>query len=227
MPLITRAFLQTIISLVLMGLLLCWAGDDWLWPQAWTYVGETGAMSLAIGAWLAKNDPALLEARMTSPMKKGQRPFDRVLIIVIGLLFPAWLALMGLDAKRFEWTSIPLWGQIPGAVLVAACMVLCWETFRANRFAVPQVRVQQERQQTVVTTGPYRYVRHPMYSGALLYFFGVPLMLGSLWGLAGGVVLTLGLVLRALGEERVLRDGLPGYEAYMTQTPWRLVPGVW
>ena len=227
MPLLARTVLQTGVSLILLGLVLCGAGGDWLWPQAWTFVGETAVLSFAMSAWLLRNDPDLLKARLTSPLQQGQRAFDRMLILVISLLFLGWLVLMGLDAKRFLWSSIPLWGQIPGAVLVAAGMVLCWETFRANSFAAPQVRVQTERRQTVVSTGPYRYVRHPMYAGAMLYLLGAPLMLGSLLGLAGGAALTAAIGLRAVGEERVLREGLPGYEAYMKQTPWRLIPGVW
>ena len=225
--LLIRTVVQTVASLAVIAVILCLAGDDWLWPQAWTYIGEVTVMSLAISGWLAFNDPDLLRSRLTSPMKKGQRPFDRILVIVISLVFVGWIALMGLDARRFQWTSVPLWGQIVGAALIAACMVLTWETFRANSFAAPQVRIQAERAQTVISTGPYRYVRHPMYLGALLFFIGSPLVLGSLWGLAGSAVLTLGMAVRAVGEEQVLRAGLPGYEDYMKATPWRIIPGIW
>ncbi len=218
---------QTALSLALMGTVLFLAADDWLWPQGWAFLGEVGAFSFVIGFWLAWRDPDLLKARMTSPFSGGQRMQDRVLVIAIGAAYIAWLALMGVDAVRFMWSSAPLWARIAGAVLLGAGMTLCWETFRANTFAAPQVRVQAERAQHVVSDGPYAYIRHPMYAGAVLFFLGAPLILGSLWGLAGSAALILGVALRAIGEEAVLRRDLAGYEAYMKQVPWRIVPGIW
>ncbi len=222
-----RLIIQSLISFAVQGAILFIAGDDWLWPQAWAFLGEVAALSIAISWWLYQSDPELLKARMTSPFKAGQRPFDRVLIIVIGVLYLAWLALIGLDAHRFLWTDVPLWGQIAGALLLGAGMMLVWETFRANTFAAPQVRVQAERGQRVIDSGPYHYIRHPMYAGALLYMIGAPLIMGSLWGLAGTAVLAVGFALRTLGEEKVLRADLEGYEAYTKATPWRIIPGVW
>ena len=222
-----RLIIQGFVSFAVQAAILLIAGDDWLWPQAWAFLGEVAALSIAISWWLYKSDPELLKVRMTSPFKAGQRPFDRALIIVIGALYVAWLALIGLDAHRFLWTTIPLWGQLAGALLLGAGMMLVWETFRANTFAAPQVRVQAERGQTVIDSGPYHYIRHPMYAGALLYMIGAPLIMGSLWGLAGTALLAMGFALRTLGEEKVLRADLPGYEAYTKATPWRIIPGVW
>jgi protein-S-isoprenylcysteine O-methyltransferase Ste14 len=105
--------------------------------------------------------------------------------------------------------------------------VLVWETFRANTFATTQVRVQAERAQTVVDSGPYRYVRHPMYAGMILFVIGTPLMLQSLWGLAATPALFVMLALRIRGEEQVLSQDLAGYAEYKTRTPWRIVPGVY
>jgi protein-S-isoprenylcysteine O-methyltransferase Ste14 len=222
-----RLIIQGLVSLAVQAAILFIAADDWLWAQGWAYLGEVTALSVATTWWLYRNDQDLLKARMTSPFKAGQKPFDRILIIVFGVLYVAWLALMGLDARRFLWTSVPLWAQLVGALLLGVGMMLVWETFRANTFAAPQVRVQAERGQKVIDSGPYRYVRHPMYAGMALFLIGSPLVLGSLWGLAGTAVLLLGLALRTLGEERLLRADLEGYEAYTKATPWRIVPGVW
>jgi protein-S-isoprenylcysteine O-methyltransferase Ste14 len=222
-----RLIIQSLVSLAAQAAILLTAGDDPLWPQAWAYLGEVTALSAATSWWLYKNDPKLLKARMTSPFQAGQRPFDRVLIIAFMVLYAAWMVLMGLDAHRFLWTEVPLWAQIAGALLVGAGLILVWETFRANTFAAPQVRVQAERAQKVIDSGPYHYIRHPMYAGMALSIIGAPLVLGSLWGLAGASVLVAGLALRALGEETVLRAGLVGYEAYTKTTPWRIIPGVW
>jgi protein-S-isoprenylcysteine O-methyltransferase Ste14 len=222
-----RLIIQGLVWFAVQAAVLFIAGDDWLWPQAWAYLGEVTALSVATSWWLYNNDPELLKARMTSPFKAGQRPFDRVLIIAFSALYVAWMALIGLDAHRFLWTEAPLWAQIVGALLVGGGLILVWETFRANTFAAPQVRVQAERAQRVIDGGPYHYIRHPMYAGMALFLVGTPLVLGSLWGLAGSAVLLAGLALRTLGEEKVLRAGLEGYEAYSKATPWRIIPGVW
>jgi protein-S-isoprenylcysteine O-methyltransferase Ste14 len=224
---LVRAILQTMISLALQGAVLLFAADDWTWQQGWAWIGEVAALSFAITGWLYVSDPELLKARLSSPFKTGQRPADLIVIVVVSLLYIGWIALLGMDARRFLWTHAPLPAQIAGAVLVGAGLILVWETFRANTFATTQVRVQAERAQTVISTGPYRYIRHPMYLGAILYLIGSPLVVGSLWGLAGSAAIAIGIAVRALGEEKVLKADLPGYEAYMKATPWRIVPGIW
>ena len=223
-----RLLIQSLISFAVMAVILLGAAGDWSWPQGWTYMGEVLTLSIASTLWLWFNDRALLEARLSSPFRKrDQRPKDRVIIALFVPAMLGWMVLIALDARRFMWTSVPLAGQIAGAVLVGAGMVLVWETYRANTFATTQVRVQTERAQTVVDSGPYRYVRHPMYAGMVLYLLGTPLMLSSLWGLAGIPVLFLLLALRTLGEEQVLKADLPGYLEYTAKTPWRIVPGIW
>jgi len=225
---LVRLLIQSLISFAVMAVLLLGAAGDWSWPQGWTYMGEVLALSIASTVWLWFNDRALLEARLSSPFRKrDQRPKDRIIIALFVPVMLAWMVLIALDARRFMWTSVPLAGQIAGSVLVGAGMVLVWETYRANTFATTQVRVQTERAQTVVDSGPYRYVRHPMYAGMVLYLLGTPLMLSSLWGLAVIPVLFLLLALRTLGEEQVLKTDLNGYAEYMTKTPWRIVPGIW
>ena len=225
---LVRLLIQSFISFAVMAVLLLGAAGDWTWPQGWTYMGEVLALSIASTVWLWFNDRALLEARLSSPFRKrDQRLKDRVIIALFVPAMLGWMVLIALDARRFMWTSVPLAGQVAGAVLVGAGMVLVWETYRANTFATTQVRVQTERAQTVVDSGPYRYVRHPMYAGLVLYLLGTPLMLSSLWGLAVIPLLVLLLALRTLGEEQVLKADLPGYVEYMVKTPWRIVPGVW
>ena len=227
MTMLRRILIQSLIWLAVQAVILLGAADDWAWAQGWTYLGEVTVLSTATTVWLYFNDPELLKARMTSPFKRNQRPADLAIIAAFAVLYVAWFVLIGVDARRFLWTSVPLGGQIAGSVLIGAGLVLVWETFRANTFATTQIRVQAERAQTVVDTGPYRYIRHPMYAGMVLTMIGTPLMLGSLWGLAGVPVLAILLALRTLGEERVLKTDLAGYADYMVKTPWRIVPGIW
>lgn len=221
-----RVVIQTLVWFVLQAVLLLGVAGDWTWPQGWTYLGEVLALSSATTIGLMKTDPELLKARMSSPLKRNQRPVDRAIMMAYFAAYIGWFVLIGLD-HRFMWTGAPLIVQILGAALIGAGMVLVWETFRANTFATTQVRVQAERAQTVIDSGPYRYIRHPMYAGMVLFVIGTALMLGSLWGLLATIVLFLMLGLRIGGEEQVLKQDLAGYAEYMTRTPWRIVPGVW
>jgi protein-S-isoprenylcysteine O-methyltransferase Ste14 len=221
-----RVVIQTVIWFGLQAAVLLGSAGDWTWPQGWTYLGEVLALSLATTIGLMINDPELLKARLSSPLKRNQRPRDLAVIVLFFAAYVGWFVLIGLD-HRFFWSGAPLIVQILGAALIGLGMMLVWETFRANTFAATQVRVQAERAQTVVDSGPYRYIRHPMYAGMVLFVIGTPLMLGSLWGLAATLVLFVLLALRTLGEEQVLKTELAGYADYMTRTPWRIVPGVW
>jgi protein-S-isoprenylcysteine O-methyltransferase Ste14 len=144
---------------------------------------------------------------------------------LIGLGFVVWLATMGVDGGRGPGPHPPPAAQALGAALLAACMGLAWLTFRANSFAAPQVRMQAQQQ--VASGGPYRVVRHPMYSAAILFFLGVPLLLGSWWGLAAAPVFVAALAVRTLGEERMLRSDLAGYDDYARRVRFRFVPGLW
>ena len=221
------ALVQTTVWFIVLGAILFVAAGDWTWPQAWVFLAEVEISSLVLGFWLARHDPALLESRLSRPFHGDQRHWDRMFLVGAITGFGAWMVLMALDARRFGHSYIPLWTQGLGAVLIALCMVLVWRVFRCNSFAAPQVRIQAKRGQHVVTDGPYRIVRHPMYAAALFYFLGVPLLLGSWWGLLPVPFFMAGLGARAVGEERMLRQALPGYDDYARRVRFRLIPGVW
>jgi protein-S-isoprenylcysteine O-methyltransferase Ste14 len=175
---------------------------------------------------LFKSNPGLLQERL-SFSQPNQPTSDKVLTSVNALLALAWAILMPLDAVRFHWSHMPLFLQIVGAILLIGFMPLAILTFRENAFLATMVRVQKERGQTVISTGPYHYVRHPLYSSALLFFLGTPLLLGSWYGLLFVPILIAGLVGRTLLEEHVLREELPGYAAYMAQVKYRFIPYIW
>jgi len=222
----TGSLARTTGWLIAMAAILFGTAGSWDWPQAWVFLAESAISAVAIGAWLARHDPALLEARL-SGFHRDQKHWDRVFMAGAFAAFILWLVLMALDAKRFGWSAVPLAVQGLGGVLIAGCMVLVWLVFRSNSFAAPQVRVQAERGQQVVTEGPYRIVRHPMYAAALFYFLGVPLLLGSWWGLLPVPLFMAALGARAVGEEGMLRQALPGYSDYARRVRYRLVPGLW
>ena len=221
-----RCLVRIAFWLLAMAAILFYAAGGWDWPQAWLFLAESAISAAAISCWLAYHDPALLEARL-SGFHPDQRPWDRVFIASALPGFMLWLVLIALDAQRFGWSAVPLAVQGLGGALIALCMVLVWRVFRSNSFAAPQVRLQAERGQRVITGGPYRIVRHPMYGAALLYFFGVPLLLGSWWALLPVPLFVAALAARAVAEERLLFQALPGYDTYARQVRFRLVPRVW
>ena len=223
---IVRMVVQTASSLVAMAVILCLAAGDWAWPQAWIFVGEIAISTFVVNVWLLRHDPALLASRLSSPLQRDQLPWDRIFMAVAAVVFVSWLVLCAIDARRVAWSRVPLWAQALGAVLIALCMVVVWQAFRFNTFAAPQIRVQTDREQRVITGGPYRIVRHPMYAGALLMFVGTPLLLGSWWGLLFVPVGAIGIGIRVVGEERMLHQELTGYDDYARQVRFRMVPGL-
>ncbi len=217
---------ETFRLLLLWGLLFLPAGT-WAWPQAWIFLAIFCGCGFAIGVWLLKTNPDLLAERMKSPISPDQAARDRAVIIAIVLCFFAWFVFMGLDARRFGWSHTPTWAQVLGVLLIIGAFCGWAQVLRANHFASVTIRLQKERAQTVISSGPYAVVRHPMYSYALLLLIGAPLLLGSLWGLLGLAVFVPLLALRIFGEEAMLMDGLPGYRDYATKVRFRLLPGVW
>jgi len=220
-------FIQTILWIAVMGAILFAAAGTLRWPAGWIFLAEMGLSGLALGLWLARHAPGLLAERMRSPLQREQKPWDRVFIAVALLLWVAWLAAMALDARRYRLSEVPPWAQGIGALAILASIHIAYLTFRANSFAAPVVRVQRERAHRVVDIGPHAHVRHPLYAGAIFSFVGMPLLLGSWYGLALEPVLVALLAVRAVMEEGTLTAELDGYADYAARVRWRLVPFVW
>jgi protein-S-isoprenylcysteine O-methyltransferase Ste14 len=221
-----KLIVRTFVWFGAMGALMFLAAGTWRWPGAWIYLIGMMALSLVSGLWMARRDPGLLAERLGSPVQKDQPTADKILLIVFFLALFGWLVLMGLDV-RFGWSPVPVWGQALGALLLALSMWIITATMMANSFAAPVVKIQRDRGQTVISTGPYGYVRHPMYSGSIPYFVGTALLLGSWWGVAATAALALILAIRIPIEEKALRAGLEGYDDYAVRVPYRLVPRLW
>ena len=225
--LIPKLLIQMIVMLAVYGAALFGGAGTVRWPSGWAFLAVFGAATLAISLWLAWADPGLLEERMKSPVQRDQKPWDRLFLALMILLTVAWVALMGLDARRFHWSHVPVWVQALGAVMLALSFVGVAWVYRTNSFAAPVIKLQRDRNQTVISTGPYAFVRHPMYAFASFTVISQPLVTGSLWAAAALPLLGVLLHLRTLGEERMLRTELEGYEAYAQRVRWRYAPGIW
>jgi protein-S-isoprenylcysteine O-methyltransferase Ste14 len=225
--LLGKALLEVFGEFAVFAALLFVCAGTLLWPAGWAFMALFFGFALAIVLWLARKEPELLAERMSSPMQSGQPLWDKVFVVAVMVLFVAWLILMPLDAVRFGYSEVPGWLQIFGALGVVLSFYIMFLTFRENAYLAMVVKVQQDRGQSVVSTGPYRYVRHPMYASTLLFFPGSALLLGSWWGLMFCTVLLGLLVWRIPLEERMLENGLDGYDEYERNVRYRLIPHVW
>jgi protein-S-isoprenylcysteine O-methyltransferase Ste14 len=194
------------------------------YAEAWVFLGLFVGASLAITLYLMKRDPELLERRVKGGPVAEQRPKQRVIQLLASGAFLAILAVPALDHRR-GWSHVPWPMVVAGDVLVACGFLAAFLVFRANSYASAVVEVGAD--QKVIDTGPYALVRHPMYAGALVLLAGIPLALGSFWGLLVLAPFTAVIVWRLLDEEAVLLQRLPGYADYRTRTRYRLIPLIW
>ena len=223
-----RALWQLIFSVVYLSFfppILFWLAGDWKWIEGWIFSLLFCLFSFATVLYLYVKDPALLNERFGSPLQQNQKSWDKFLLMLFFFAFLIWYAIMPLDARQFGWSPpFPIWIKLIGALLFSLGFYLLYRAMKENTYAAPVIKMQKERGQTVIATGPYAIVRHPMYTGGTLLFLGGPLLLGSLYGLLAGVLLSLMLALRTFGEEAMLRDELAGYEEYRKHVRWRLIP---
>ncbi len=220
----SRAWISLALLAVFMGALIFgFAGTLHYW-QAWVYLFLFFGLSGLLTAELLRRDPALLERRMKGGPQAERRPAQRVIMVGASLAFLSLLAVPALD-QRFHWSSVPLVGIVIGNVLFAIGFLFVGRVYRENTYTSATIEIHEG--QRVIDTGPYAIVRHPMYSGALLYMLGTPLALASYWGLLGFVLMLLVIVWRLQDEERMLSGELPGYADYRARVRWRLIPGVW
>jgi protein-S-isoprenylcysteine O-methyltransferase Ste14 len=219
--------LKATLWIVFMAVLLFVPAGTIDWRGGWIFMGEMVLGSLATILWLARHDPGLLAERMGGPIQKDQTFWDKVFMLTMVVVWYGWMVLMALDVKRWQFSHMPDWLTYCGAVLIPLGFLAVLRTFRENTFAAPVTKIQSDRGQKVIDTGPYAIVRHPMYAGALFYMLGTPLVLGSWIGL-GVLPLIVGLLMARIPiEEATLRQGLAGYDAYAERVRYRLIPGIW
>ncbi len=196
------------------------------WPAAWIFMVIWFGFNLGIVAWLYLHNSALLQERLR--VKPMNRPnWDKMLtFLMYGAVF-LWLLFMAFDVVRFHWSPVNRYLQVMGTALLLCSCYLLFIVYRENTYLSMAVRIQAERGQTVISTGPYQHVRHPMYAAMIVLFLGAPLLLGSWLGIPLGILVMLLFARRAVLEEGLLRRELPGCVAYMAQVKYRLIPHVW
>lgn len=196
------------------------------WPRGWITIAAF-LVSVTILVLLVRHyDPALLAERRKFRFKDAKR-FDRIVLRIMQVLMVAEWWIAGLDAVRFRWTEIPFAAVYPGIFMMLGAFALITWVLAVNPHAEGVVRIQNDRGHRVISSGPYRFVRHPMYFGFLFLFPAIAIVLGSVWALAPAAAIGVLLVIRTVLEDRTLRRELPGYEEYAASARYRLIPGVW
>jgi protein-S-isoprenylcysteine O-methyltransferase Ste14 len=223
---IARLLRQNLIWIAAMGALLFAPAGTLRWPAAWVFLATVAILGVAGGLWLARTDPALLAERMRPMMQSNQPAADKIFMLVFGAASLIWFLVIDLDVRMHRF-GISVTPQALGLALLVLSSAFMLRVMRENSFAAPVIKLQTERGHYVVSTGPYAVVRHPMYSGAVLFLVGASLLLGSWWGVAMVPLFALLFAIRAGIEERALIAGLPDYADYTKRVRYRLVPGLW
>jgi protein-S-isoprenylcysteine O-methyltransferase Ste14 len=192
--------------------------------QGWLFLAVFTLCMAGVTLYLLKHDPALVEQRMKAGPTAEREPRQKRIQAMASLCLCGIAIVSALD-HRFGWSPVPAWLVVAGDVLIIVGYLLVLRVFRENSFASTIIEIGAG--QRVIATGPYALVRHPMYAGALVLLAGVPLALGSIWGLLTIPPMLGILILRLQDEEGFLVRNLVGYEDYRRKVRWRLVPGLW
>ena len=221
MKLLLNALTKFTCGLVLVGLLIFWPAGTFAYPYGWLLIGLLFGPMLIAGFVMLFKTPAFLEKRLDAKEKQATQ---KGVLAFSGLMFIAGFVVAGLDF-RFGWSQVPAWVVITASVLFLGAYGLYAEVMRENAYLSRTIKVEEG--QTVVDTGLYGIVRHPMYMATLLLFLVIPLILGSWYALIPFGFYPVIIIVRLKDEEALLSRELSGYEAYKQKVKYRLLPFIW
>jgi protein-S-isoprenylcysteine O-methyltransferase Ste14 len=223
-PLNRQAIVQSVFGLVLFVALIFGTAGTWNYWQGWVFLAVFAVSTTGFTIYLATYDKPLLERRLKAGPWHERERSQKIVVSLILVAFFAFIVLPVLD-HRYGLSPVPAWVSIVGnAIIVFSFLAIFW-VIKTNSWAASNIRVEADQQ--VIDTGPYAYLRHPMYAGAAWLFVGIPLALGSWWSVALLIPFSAVLLWRLLDEERILARDLPGYAEYMRRVRYRLIPYVW
>ena len=220
-----RRIVSVFIGTLVMGLILFLSAGRLDWILAWSYLGLYLLLLIFNAIYFLQVDPDLVNER--GRMAENQKDWDKVLMRFYAVLPFVVLLVAGLDAGRKAAPDMPL-AVIAAAYVVGvfAYVVIHW-VMRANAYLSTVSRIQEDRGQQVVSRGPYRFVRHPMYNAMILMWLTTPLMLGSYWALIPSFLVVVVILIRTSLEDKMLHEELDGYPEYAQEVRYRLLPGIW
>ena len=221
MKLLTEALIKFTCGLLMVGLLIFLPAGTLAFPYGWLLVGLLFGPMLIAGFVMLFRTPDFLAKRLDAKEKQAAQ---KGVLAFSGLMFVAGFVVAGLDF-RFGWSQMPLWVVIAASVLFLAAYVLYAEVMRENAYLSRTIKVEEG--QTVVDTGLYGIVRHPMYAVTVLLFLMMPLVLGSWYALIAFAFYPVIIIVRLTDEEKLLTKELPGYADYKKKVRYRLIPFIW
>ncbi len=224
MKTLVKGLVSAALGLVAFGLMLFLPAGTFQYWQAWVFLAVFAFYTWIPSVYLVRKNPAALERRMHAGPLAETRTLQQIVSTVVFICFPAMLVVSALD-HRFGWSPVPTMVTVVGDILVAVGLGVAMLVVAQNGYAAANITV--ESGQTLVSTGLYGLVRHPMYSGSVIMMVGVPLALDSYWGLVFVIPALVALALRIRDEEELLQQQLSGYSEYEQQVHYRLVPFVW
>jgi protein-S-isoprenylcysteine O-methyltransferase Ste14 len=224
MKTLVKGVVSAALGLVAFGLMLFLPAGTFHYWQAWVFLAVFAFYTWIPSVYLVRKNPAALERRMHAGPLAETRTLQQIVSTVVFICFPAMLVVSALD-HRFGWSPVPTTVTVVGDILVAVGLGVAMLVVAQNGYAAANITV--ESGQTLVSTGLYGLVRHPMYSGSVIMMVGVPLALDSYWGLVFVIPALVALALRIRDEEELLQQQLSGYREYEQQVHYRLVPFVW
>src|SRR5262249_47364231 len=220
----TKALVGLLFLLLVMAALLFLPARTLDYWQAWAFLAVFGASALSITVYLVKNDPKLLERRLYAGPTAEKETTQKIIQLITAIGFVAMLVIPALNHRSASGT-VPVYVAVLGDTLVALGFLIIFFVYKENSFASATIEIAPE--QKVIAAGPYALIRHPMYFGGLVMFVGIPLSLGSWWGLLVLVAMMPALIWRLVNEEKFLAKNLPGYSEYQDKVTNRLIPFVW
>ena len=221
----TRIISRLLLVLGVLAALLFIPAGRWNWPQAWVLIINFGAFLLLYCFRGLYRDPEQLKER--SQVAQNVKSWDKVIMAIYTALLPTVFIIAGFDAGRFGWSVVPAGVQATAWMGLALAAALIFWTVTTNTYLSRHARIQEDRGQVVITSGPYGYVRHPMYLGIIVLFLFLAPALGSGYALLPGLAIGILFVVRTSMEDKMLMDELKGYEDYTRRVRYRLLPGLW
>lgn len=215
---------RIILAIAAFGVILFLPAGTVHWIEGWIFMIFLSVYIVYSTVWLMKNNPELLKERLRT---KNTQKWDKIILFLFGICFVALFVMPGLDF-RYQWTRhIPLIVKVFAFTGLFISFTIIFLVTKENTYASKSIKIQKEREHKVITTGPYRYVRHPLYAGGMILLICIPLALGSLYSLIPGVLCMILFIFRTYLEDTMLHEMLPGYREYAQKTRYRLVPGIW
>lgn len=213
--------LRTFVMLMAAVFLPVWTLNYW---QGWACLAAFFVPACLITVYVARNDPALLERRLKAGPTAEKEMGQKVIQAIAAAVFLGDFLVPAFD-QRFGWSHVPAYACVVGDLMMVLGFWIVFKVFEANSFTSGIIEVAED--QKVISTGPYALVRHPMYTGGLIMLYGIPISLGSWWGMLVNVPMTAAVVWRLLDEEKFLMEKLSGYREYRETVTFRLIPQVW